>query len=61
MFSFINKNYIIMLQRSRLITQHTVIALTYEIKAAGSRRVGEIMVSVFIVVCGVVLVVCNHI
>jgi hypothetical protein len=41
--------------------QHTAIALTYKIEAAGSRQVGEIMVLVFFVFCGVVLVVWNHI
>ncbi len=45
-----------------MITQYTAIALTYKIKATGSRRVGEIMVSVFFVffvLC--LLVVCDRI
>jgi hypothetical protein len=49
--SFINKKYIAMLQRSKSIMQYKVIALTYKIKAAGSRRVGEIMVSCFLFLC----------
>ena len=36
-----------MLRRSRLIAQRTAIALTYAIEAAGSRRPGGVMVSVF--------------
>jgi hypothetical protein len=31
-----------------LIAQHTAITLTYKIDAAGSQRLGEIMVSVFL-------------
>jgi hypothetical protein len=46
--SFINKNYITMLQRSRLIVQYTVIALTNKINAAKSLRAGEIMVLVLL-------------
>ena len=42
------KNYIAVLQRSRLIVQHSAITLTYKIKAAGSRRAGGIMVLVFL-------------
>ncbi len=42
--SFINKNYIAMLHRLRLIEPHMGIALTYKIKAVGSRQVGDIMV-----------------
>jgi hypothetical protein len=48
-----------MLWRLRLIAQHTVIALTYKIKYAGSQQVGEIMVLVFFVYFCVVLVVYN--
>jgi hypothetical protein len=48
------------LQRSRLIAQLTVIALTYKIEAAGSWWVGGIMVSVFLYVL-VVLDMCAHI
>ncbi len=36
-----------MLRRLRSIAKYTVIALTYKIKAAGSQRAGEIMVSMF--------------
>ncbi len=39
-----------MLRRLRSITQHTAITLTYKIKATGSRRLVEIMVSVFLFV-----------
>ena len=47
-----------MLRRLRLIAQHTAITLTYKIDAAGSQRLGEIMVSVFLFYV-VLLVVCN--
>jgi hypothetical protein len=41
--------------------QYTAIALTYKIKAAGSRQAGEIMVSMFFVfMCCVGCVYCNH-
>jgi hypothetical protein len=51
--SFINKNYIAVLRRLRSIAQHTAITLTYKIKAAGSQRLGEVMVLVlfFVVLC----------
>jgi hypothetical protein len=45
--SFINKNYIVVLCRLRLIMQHMEITLTYKIKAAGRQWLGEIMVLVF--------------
>jgi hypothetical protein len=41
--------------------QYLAIALTFKIKANGSWRAGEIMVSVFFVYFGVVLIVCNQI
>jgi hypothetical protein len=44
---FINKNYIAVLRRLRLIAQHTAITLAYKMKAAESQWLGEIMVSVF--------------
>jgi hypothetical protein len=43
-----NKIYIAVLRRLRSIAQHMVITLTYKIKATGSLRSGEIMVSVFL-------------
>ena len=45
-----------MLWRSRLIAQRTAIALTYAIEAAGSRRPGGVMVSVFFMCCLFVVV-----
>jgi hypothetical protein len=39
-----------MLRRLRLIVQYMAVALTYNIKATGSQRAEEIMVSMFFLV-----------
>jgi hypothetical protein len=53
------KKCIAVLRRSCAITQRMAIALTFTFESAGSRRVGEIMVSLFFggcaVCCGCVL------
>jgi hypothetical protein len=44
-------NFTAVLQRLRMIVQYTAIALTYKIKATGSRQAGEVMVLELFVFC----------